>query len=171
MRMTLSRKLRLACVMLLLACTVGCDQTSKHIARVGLSQAGSITLPRGLGELRLAENPGSFMSLRALLPEPARLTVFTLSVGVGLLVLFVYLTSRTQICVVRFVGLSLVMAGGLSNLLDRILRHGLVTDFATIRIGPFQTGIFNAADVLIMIGVSLIICTVQMKTLPTGRMQ
>ena len=169
--MTLSRKLRLACVMLLLACTVGCDQTSKHIARVGLSQAGSVTLPRGLGELRLAENPGSFMSLRALLPELARLTVFTLSVGVGLLVLFVYLTSRTQICVVRFVGLSLVMAGGLSNLLDRILRHGLVTDFATIRIGPFQTGIFNAADVLIMIGVSLIICTVQMKTRPTGRMQ
>jgi len=99
------------------------------------------------------------------------LTVFTLSVGVGLLVLFVYLTSRTQICVVRFVGLSLVMAGGLSNLLDRILRHGLVTDFVTIRIGPFQTGIFNAADVLIMIGVSLIICTVQMKTRPTGRMQ
>jgi len=69
--MTLSRKLRLACVMLLLACTVGCDQTSKHIARVGLSQAGSVTLPRGLGELRLAENPGSFMSLGALLPEPA----------------------------------------------------------------------------------------------------
>ncbi len=171
MRMTLSRKLRLACVMLLLACTVGCDQTSKHIARVGLSQAGSVTLPRGLGELRLAENPGSFMSLRALLPELARLTVFTLSVGVGLLVLFVYPTSRTQICVVRFVGLSLVMAGGLSNLLDRILRHGLVTDFVTIRIGPFQTGIFNAADVLIMIGVSLIICTVQMKTRPTGRMQ
>jgi signal peptidase II len=44
-----------------------------------------------------------------------------------------------------------------SNLLDRLLRHGLVTDFITIRIGPFHSGIFNAADVLIVIGTAVIV--------------
>jgi signal peptidase II len=164
MCMTLSRKLRLACLMLLLACTIGCDQTSKHIARAGLSQTSSVSLTGGLVELRLAENPGSFLSFGALLPEPARFAVLTLGVGVGLLVLLAYLTSRSQLCLARFIGLSLVMAGGASNLLDRILHHGLVTDFVTIHIGPFHTGVFNAADTLIMIGVSAVICTFRKKT-------
>jgi signal peptidase II len=168
MRMTLSRKLRLACLTLLLLSTVGCDQASKHIARVGLSQTGSVTLPGGLVELRLAENPGSFLSLGALLPGPARFAVFTLGVGVGLLTLVAYLTSRAQIDLMRFIGLSFLIAGGMSNLLDRILRHGLVTDFATIHVGPFHTGVFNAADVLIMIGVGGIVCTLRKRMSPDG---
>ena len=155
--MTLARKLRLVCLMTLLVCTVGCDQITKHIAREGLSQMDSVKLPGGLVELKLAENPGSFLSLGALLPEPARFAVFTLGVGVGLAILLGYLASRTRIDMTHFIGLSLIMAGGLSNLLDRIFRHGLVTDFVTIHVGPFHTGIFNSADVLIMIGLALII--------------
>ena len=74
----------------------------------------------------------------------------------------------------RFIGLSLVVAGGMSNLLDRIFRNGQVTDFAIIQIGPFHTGVFNAADVLIMIGIGVIICTIRKKRLPnspTSQMQ
>ena len=157
--MTASRKLRLAFLMCLLVCTVGCDQVSKHMARTGLSQVGSVTLPAGLGELRLAENPGAFLSLGAKLPEQVRFAIFTLLVGVGLVALFGHLTTCAQIRIPRFVGLSLVMAGGMSNLLDRLLRHGLVTDFVTVQIGSFRTGVFNVADVLIMIGVCTIVWT------------
>lgn len=172
--MTLARKLRLACLMILLVCTVGCDQISKHIARAGLSQMDSVSLPGGLVELKLAENPGSFLSLGALLPESARFVVFTLGVGVGLVALLAYLTSRARIDLTHFIGLTFVMAGGMSNLLDRIFRHGLVTDFITIRVGPFHTGIFNSADVLIMGGFALIVCGFRRGTssdCPTRRMQ
>ena len=157
--MNLSRKLRMGCLLCLLICTVSCDHTSKHLVRTRLSQAGSLSLPGGLIELRLAENPGSFLSLGAEFPDSIRFVVFTLGVGAGLLALGAYLTSRVRIGVLRFVGLSLFMAGGMSNLLDRILHHGVVTDFVVIRAGPLHTGIFNIADVLIIIGISVIVCT------------
>jgi signal peptidase II len=166
MRMSLSRRLRFGLLICLLVCTVGCDQTSKHVARSVLGHASSVSLPGGMVELRLAENPGSFLSLGALLSDPERFAVFTLGVGSGLLALAAYLTSRARIGLMRFIGLSLVVAGGSSNLLDRIFRHGLVTDFATIRIGPLHTGVFNVADVLIMVGIGAVICSLWKRTLP-----
>lgn len=81
--MTLTRKLRLALLLSVLLCAVGCDQTSKHFARAELGPFGFVTLPGGFGELRLAENPGSFLSLGASLPEPWRLGLLTIGVGVG----------------------------------------------------------------------------------------
>lgn len=49
-------------------------------------------------------------------------------------------------------GISLVFAGGVGNLIDRIIHHGSVVDFINIGIGSFRTGIFNIADVAIMGG-------------------
>jgi signal peptidase II len=45
-----------------------------------------------------------------------------------------------------------VTGGGLSNLLDRILHHGGVTDFVILGSGGLRTGIFNLADVAIFLG-------------------
>ena len=53
-------------------------------------------------------------------------------------------------------GLVLFVAGGLSNLIDR-LAMGSVIDFLNVGIGPFRTGIFNVADVAIMAGVALLL--------------
>jgi len=153
--MPVSTKSRLIVLMLILVCTVGCDQTSKHIARTELNHGGFITLPGGFGEFRLAENPGSFLSLGTSLPDPLRLGLLTVGVGVGLLALLGYLTRGAQLSLYSFIGLALVWAGGTSNLIDRVARHGLVTDFIFIQVGPLHTGIFNAADVMIMIGVTL----------------
>jgi hypothetical protein len=89
--MNLSHKLRLVILLVVLGCTAGCDQTSKHIARSKLSQGGFISLPGGFGELRLAENPGSFLSLGASLPNPLRRFIFTFGVAVGLFSMLAYL--------------------------------------------------------------------------------
>jgi signal peptidase II len=155
--MTLSRKLRLLSLILLLICTVGCDKTTKHLARTTLSETDAVTLPGGFVELSLAENSGSFLSFGGLLPHQVRFTIFTVGVGLGLVALAAFLVSGARIGAMRFIGLSFV-GGGISNLLDRIFRNGLVTDFVTIRIGPLQTGVFNAADILIMIGIGVIVC-------------
>jgi len=56
---------------------------------------------------------------------------------------------------VRFsvvLAVSLFFAGGIGNLIDRISHDGLVIDFINIGIGPVRTGIFNVADVAVMIG-------------------
>jgi signal peptidase II len=156
--MNLSHKLRLTILLLVLGCTAGCDQTSKHIARSELGGHRFILLPGGFGELRLAENPGSFLSLGDSLPKPLRLAVFTIGVGLGLSGLLAYLVFGGRLGWLLFAGLGLVWAGGMSNLIDRLTRHGLVSDFIHVRIGPFHTGVFNLADVVIMLGGALIVC-------------
>ena len=171
--MPVLHKFRLVCLLLTLGCTVGCDQTSKHVARRELGALGSITLPMGLGELRLAENPGSFLSLGDSFPERLRLPLFTAGVGVGLVGLLVYLCAGHRLSWQSFAGLALAWAGGTSNWIDRLTRHGHVSDFIFLRIGPFHTGVFNVADMVIMAGVTLFVYDVwrrqrkQQTKLPT----
>ena len=159
--MILSPKLRLAVLLGVLACTVGCDQTSKHIARATLSQLGAVEFPGGLGEFRLAENPGSFLSFGASLPESLRVGLFTIGIGAGLLVLLPYLARSSRLNWLSFLGLALAWAGGMSNLIDRVTRHGLVTDFVFLRVGPLHTGVFNAADLMIVAGLVAVLCSLR----------
>ena len=53
-------------------------------------------------------------------------------------------------------GACLVLAGGASNWVDRLAR-GSVVDFMNVGVGPLRTGVFNVADVAIMIGVSMLV--------------
>jgi signal peptidase II len=155
--MQFSRKIRLLILLVVLGCCAGCDQASKHLARSGLEHSGPVTLPGGFGELRVAENPGSFLSLGDSLPKPLRLALFTVGTGVCMAGLFAFLVgTRSRLGSFQFIGLALIWVGGTSNLIDRVARHGLVTDFVVIRIGPLHTGIFNAADVMIMAGVGIL---------------
>jgi signal peptidase II len=55
------------------------------------------------------------------------------------------------------VATSLLVAGGLGNLVDRITRQGAVTDFLNIGVGQVRTGVFNVADLAIVLGVALLI--------------
>src|ERR1041385_2266004 len=90
-------KVRLAILLAVLTVTVGCDQTSKHLARTHLRPLDSIELPGGFGELTLAENPGSFLSLGAALPPAWRIALLTVGVGAGLLCLFIYLARNSRL--------------------------------------------------------------------------
>jgi signal peptidase II len=148
-----SLKLRLVALTSVLALTVGCDQVSKHVARTLLDPAESIPLLGGFAELILRENPGSFLSLGASLPEPIRRFLLTFAVGVSLVALLIYIARNgARLGLLFFAALALIWAGGTSNLIDRIVREGHVTDFLILRLGPLQTGVFNAADVIIVVG-------------------
>ncbi len=48
--------------------------------------------------------------------------------------------------------MAFITGGGLSNLLDRLIGDGGVTDFMIVGTGYLQTGIFNLADVFILSG-------------------
>jgi signal peptidase II len=53
------------------------------------------------------------------------------------------------------VGLSLFVAGGASNLADRVAR-GSVIDFLNVGLGPLRTGIFNVADMAVLLGLFIL---------------
>ena len=137
------------------ASTIGCDQASKHLASVHL--AGS--LPQSfLGDsirLEYAENPGAFLSLGANLPSWGRTAVFSFGTGFVLLMCLVVGLRPDRPSGLRL-GLALVFAGGASNLVDRVVHHAVV-DFLNVGIGPIRTGIFNVADMAIMLGISLLV--------------
>ena len=147
-----SRTLRLVVVALMLISTAGCDQVTKHLARKQLNSAESTPMAGGLVEFVLAENPGAFLSLGASLPQWLRGSLFTAGISFGLMALLVYILRVEGIPWNSFLWLVLIWAGGMSNLVDRFVRHGLVTDFMIVRIGPLHTGVFNVADLAIVTG-------------------
>lgn len=102
------------------------------------------------------ENTGAFLSLGNDLPNALRiilliaLPVFVMTYG-----LF-FLLTKTNLPKPTLVGISFVLGGGIGNMYDRII-YGSVTDFLHIDFVIFQTGIFNMADVSIMVGMFLIL--------------
>ena len=147
---------RLLALFIVVLSTAGCDQATKHFARSELSPVHSTVLPGGFVEFTLAENPGAFLSLGAGLPETVR-GFLTAALAAGLGALFIYLIRVTTLPWLSFIALGLVWAGGMSNLIDRFFRHGLVTDFILIRVGPLHTGVFNLADMAIVFGIAALL--------------
>ncbi len=134
------------------AIVIGCDQTSKHFAVVHLLDEPSKTFLGGLLRLEYAENVGAFLSLGAALPAWARTALFSVATSILLLTLVV-VAARQRWPRSSRLALAFIVAGGASNLVDRVLR-GRVIDFLNVGIGPIRSGIFNLADVAIVLGIA-----------------
>ena len=144
---------RWSIVLILVASTVGCDAVTKHLAAENLAGSPPQSFFGDTVRLSYAENPGGFLNLGASLPPWARTTVFTVAVG-AFLFLMVAAAWRNGWRKWHTVALSLLLAGGFSNWVDR-LGDGRVIDFLNVGIGALRTGIFNVADVAIMVGVAI----------------
>jgi signal peptidase II len=148
---------RIAVVTLTLLGCVGCDQMSKSAARFLLAAGDSQSFLGDSLRLQLVENPGSFLSLGASLPEHFRFALFTAAVAALLIGLVAASLFARRLQPWRVVALALVAGGGISNLIDRLLYNGRVTDFLNVGIGGLRTGIFNVADMAIMAGALLLL--------------
>jgi signal peptidase II len=103
---------------------------------------------------RRERQPG-FLSLGADLSPIARDAVFMVATGIALMALL-GLTLRRKYAGSGELGLVLFIAGGASNWIDRVLQ-GSVVDFLNMGIGRLRTGVFNMADVAIMLGAGLFV--------------
>ncbi len=155
----MKRQLVVACV-LLFGC-VGCDQVTKQAAIAWLEGAPTTTYLADTFRLTYMENHGAFLGMGATWPPLVRWVAFTLLSGLMVGVALVF--ALRQLRNVQRVHLSaplwgalLLAAGGIGNLIDRIVRDGAVVDFMNMGIGSLRTGIFNVADVQIMAGAALL---------------
>jgi signal peptidase II len=144
---------RCCVVFLLVAGTVGCDGVTKHLAAENLSGLPVQSFLADTIRLSYSENTGGFLSVGETLPAWGRTVLFTVATG-AFLIFLVVVAWRSGWQQWRTVALSLFVAGGFSNWVDR-LGDGKVVDFLNIGIGGVRTGIFNVADVAIMVGVTL----------------
>jgi len=131
---------------------VACDQATKQIARHALEQGGIVAPLGGLVRFQLTENAGAFMSLGDALPESVRFFVFLGLVPIALAVLVFFVVRDHGQSRSALASVSLLAAGGVGNLLDRFVNDGAVVDFVSVGFGALRTGIFNLADVAILMG-------------------
>ena len=82
-------------------------------------------------------------------------------VVLGIIIKFIY-SQLSELNNKTIVILSLVLAGGISNLIDRIFR-GFVIDYIDIT-QIIDYPVFNFADILVVVGVILIIATIIVNT-------
>lgn len=130
--------------------TIACDRATKHIAATMLSGTANRSFLADTVRLEYVENAGAFLSLGADWPSWVRTTLFGIGNAVLLLTLAV-MAMRRRWSRPALLGLALCVAGGVSNLLDR-LAFGKVVDFLNVGLGSVRTGIFNVADMAIMRG-------------------
>ena len=127
------------------------DQLSKFCARQWLGDGSSFSYLFGLVKLQLAYNSGAFLSLGAGWPHVLRWIVF-----IGFVFIFLYflwkLLMNPKNSRMQDLSYMMILGGGVGNLIDRIFL-GEVTDFLWVGLGVLQTGIFNFADMMILIGV------------------
>ena len=150
--MTVKKILRVVVIAATVMANIGCDQLTKAIAKPLLSDGRVVSRLGGILVMSYAENEGAFLGLGSRFPQPLK-TVFTIVVpGIVIAGMIVFLFRKKEIDLFLVLGASCIIGGGASNLLDRILYQGRVSDFFTIGIGDFRSAVSNMADMSILLG-------------------
>lgn len=151
----MKHKKNLAVASVLILVLIVLDQWVKALAVTHLKGRQGFTYFGELVHIEYAENRGAFLSLGASLSDEARLWVFVF--GVVLILAFcLYSLFRSLAHTPSVVAYSLVIAGGIGNLVDRALQ-GYVVDYIHMGVGFLRTGVFNVADVAISGGLLYLI--------------
>jgi signal peptidase II len=133
------------------------DQWTKQLALQHVQGHPPRVYLGGIFRIEFAENPGAFLSLGAAMSPEMRFWVFVVTVGAFLVGAGWVLFRDRKLDRLSAFSLSVILGGGIGNLIDRSTRpnHGVV-DFLNLGLGDFRTGIFNVADMAIMLGVILL---------------
>lgn len=148
--------LRILGIVLILVLSIGLDRVTKIYVREHIHISDNIFVIKNFFTILHAENTGAFLSLGDSLQNPWKFILLSLLPLLALAFGVFYVMLKPSIGKLTTTGIVLVIAGGAGNLYDRML-YGSVTDFMHMNFGIFQTGVFNVADVSIMVGMGLIL--------------
>lgn len=133
------------------------DQLSKFWAVSALKGGPRYSYLGDSIRILYAENTGAFLGLGNSLPDTWRFWIFTAFVGLFLVGLLAFMLISKDMDTPSLIALTLIFTGGFSNFIDRAVNNGAVVDFLNMGFGGLRTGIFNIADVYIMVGAGLVI--------------
>ncbi|NIW80053.1 MAG: signal peptidase II [Calditrichae bacterium] len=153
----MSKERRIFVIFGIILLCIAVDQFTKEIAENALKFTPPISYLNGFFVFQYAENSGALLGIFSDLPETIRFWLLTVSVGVLLATLLGYILLNQKLAGTQTIAFSLIIGGGLSNFMDRLFNDGWVIDFMNMGIGSLRTGIFNFADVVIMVGLGIII--------------
>jgi signal peptidase II len=146
---------RMALLSITIASCVGCDQSTKMVAQSYLRAKSSISFFDGIFNLVYAENAGTVLGIGSGLPESIRFVLFVLLLGIVQVIAIAFVLVK-PLRNMTVLAISLIVGGGISNLIDRLIHNGTVIDFMLIKIGSLESGIFNVADLAITFGTCIL---------------
>jgi len=152
----MNKLLRLFLIFAILILNISCDQVSKHYVRNNFSYHDAIRLVSNHVTFTKVENTGAFLSLGADMSRPLKFILLEFLPVAFLVGGLVYMVMKSKLDQLTLTGLCFVIGGGAGNLFDR-LYYGSVTDFMHIDFVIFQTGVFNMADVSIVVGLKILL--------------
>lgn len=126
------------------------DQLSKSWVRSQLVLGSHLTLVPGLVDLTLVYNQGAAFGIL----QGAR-WLFIVIAGCFILAALIYLSRRAHDGRLDVIAITLVCAGAMGNLIDRLLVPAGVTDFIEVLFIEFP--VFNIADICVTLGCALLI--------------
>lgn len=138
---------------------IALDQVTKILVVSNLQLHDSVPLVNGFLNLVHVRNPGAAFGFLAKAPAWFR-SVFFIAVTVGAILLILYYLKQTGAGDKnQVVALSLIFAGAVGNLIDRI-RFGEVIDFIDVYISTHHWPAFNVADSAISVGALLLLLSI-----------
>ncbi len=133
---------------IIIALIVFIDQLTKYQIRENLELNASIPVINDIFHITYIQNRGAAFSL--LMDKTEFLIAIQMLIVTAILVYL--LKRRKKDHRLLLLSISLIAAGGIGNLIDRVI-NGYVVDFLDFRIWP----IFNAADISVCVGCGLLI--------------
>jgi signal peptidase II len=144
-------------IILFFALAIACialDRYTKQLAKEYLQFQPDKSYLHDSLRLEYAENTGAMLSLGDNLPKSVSFWVLSMMpLALMVWLLYYFIKHLHQLNGLKTISLSLIFAGGLGNLVDRIFFDRHVTDFINIGILSLRTGIFNVADMCVTGGV------------------
>lgn len=133
------------------------DQVSKFIVRADVIAGSETEIFGQYFTLHNVENKGAFLGMGSDFSPTLRIALLLVLPIIVLALVLRHIIKDKTINTMTLVGFCCIVGGGLANVYDRIV-YGSVTDFIHIDLGSvFRTGIFNLADVSVMVGMGCLI--------------
>lgn len=149
----MNNKLKIWLFILISAVCISCDRVTKGLAKEHLKFEAPKSYFNNFFRLEYVENTGAALSLGDDLPQPYSFILLSLLPVLFMGGLTVYVIRNIRLLDrLKVFSFSLIIAGGLGNIIDRVLYDRHVTDFMNMGIGSLRTGIFNVADICVTAG-------------------
>ena len=133
---------------------IGCDQVTKQIVKERLVEGVSTSYLHDTFRLVYVQNTGAMLNLGDSLPPKLSFWLLSILPLILLTALFIHsLRNAATMKPIQLLCFCLIFAGGIGNIIDRILFDRHVTDFLNVGLGSIRTGIFNVADLCVTCGV------------------
>jgi signal peptidase II len=142
---------------------IALDQITKAAISSRFLMHESYTVINGLFNLVYVMNPGAAFGFLASASATFRYIFFIGITFTAILLIIYYLVKSKPDSIVTVISLTLIFAGAVGNLIDRI-RFGAVVDFLDVYINTWHWPAFNVADSAITVGAILMIWEMVIST-------